>query len=255
MLAIFKNGVVNPPKELNSPSSLDACGRIKSTEETLKDFLASHPTNGFSVGFVDKASLAYAPPQSPLMANKRFFCGVNEMYCIFLGSLNNLSNLNRQYGLSKGGNEAMFVIEAYRTLRDRSPIPAHQVLQDLEGSFGFVIYDHETGTVFAALGADKSLSLYWGIADDGSVMIADNVELIKGSCRKSFAPFPAGCMYHSERGLMSYEHPMNKMKTMPRIDSEGVMCGANFTIDKFSKINSMPRVGSEANWATWFEQA
>lgn len=45
----------------------------------------------------------------------------------------------------------MFVIEAYRTLRDRSPIPAHQVLQDLEGSFGFVIYDHKTGTVFAAL--------------------------------------------------------------------------------------------------------
>lgn len=71
MLAIFKNGLVNPPKELNSPSSLDASGRIKSTEETLKDFLASHPTSGFSIGFGDKASLAYAPPQSPLMANKR----------------------------------------------------------------------------------------------------------------------------------------------------------------------------------------
>lgn len=64
-----------------------------------------------------------------------------------------------------------------------------------------------------------------------------------------------GCMYHSERGLMSYEHPMNKMKAMPRIDSEGVMCGAYFIIDKFSKINSMPRVGSEANWPTWFEQS
>ena len=41
------------------------------------------------------------------------------------------------------------------------------------------------------------------------------------------------------------------MKAMPRIDSEGVMCGANFKVDKQSRIPSMPRVGSEANWATW----
>ncbi|KAL2495168.1 aluminum induced protein with YGL and LRDR motif [Forsythia ovata] len=256
MLAIFKNGLVNPPKELNSPFSFNACERPKGTEETLKDFLASHPINGFSIGFLDKALLAYAPPQSALVPHQRLFCGVNDIYCIFLGSLNNLSNLNKQYGLSKGGNEAMFVIEAYRTLRDRGPIPAHKVLQDLEGSFGFVIYDHKTGTVFAAIGAEKALNLlFWGIADDGSLMISDNVDLIKASCKKSFAPFPAGCMYHSERGLMSYEHPMNKMKAMPRIDSEGVMCGANFTIDTFSKVNSIPRVGSEANWATWGQQA
>lgn len=76
---------------------------------------------------------------------------MEDVYCIFTGSLNNLCHLNKQYGLSKNGNEAMFVIEAYRTLRDRSPIPAHQVLKELEGSFGFVIYDHKYGTVFAAL--------------------------------------------------------------------------------------------------------
>lgn len=70
---------------------------------------------------------------------------------MFMGSLNNLSSLNKQYGLSKGSNEAMFVIEAYRTLRDRGPYPAHQVLRDLEGSFGFVLYDCKAGTIFAAL--------------------------------------------------------------------------------------------------------
>lgn len=70
---------------------------------------------------------------------------------MFLGSLNNLSNLNKQYGLSKGSNEAMFVIKAYRTLRDRGPYPAHQVLRDLDGSFGFVLYDSKAGSVFAAL--------------------------------------------------------------------------------------------------------
>lgn len=58
-------------------------------------------------------------------------------------------------------------------------------------------------------------------------------------------------MYHSDRGLMSYEHPMHKMKAVPRVDSEGAMCGAYFAVDAYSKINSMPRVGSSANWATW----
>lgn len=160
----------------------------------------------------------------------RLFCGLNDVYCIFLGSLNNICTLNRQYGLSKA-NEAMFIIEAYQTLRDRSPMPAHRVLQELEGSFGFVLYDHKAGTVFAALvsltnciwltssclatvlldysiwiglvlienvmdwwvqGADKAISLFWGIASDGSVMISDNVGLVKASCRKSFGPFPTG---------------------------------------------------------------
>lgn len=45
----------------------------------------------------------------------------------------------------------MLVSEAYRTLRDRGPYPAHEVLKDLEGSFGFVIYDHKADTVFVAL--------------------------------------------------------------------------------------------------------
>lgn len=50
---------------------------------------------------------------------------------------------------------------------------------------------------------------------------------------------------------MSFEHPKNKMKAMPRVDSEGAMCGASFAVDAYSKVNSMPRVGSAANWATW----
>lgn len=81
----------------------------------------------------------------------RLFCGVDDTYCLFLGSLNNLCTLNKQYGLSKGSNEAMFVIEAYRTLRDRGPYPADQVVKDLDGSFAFVVYDSKAGTVFTAL--------------------------------------------------------------------------------------------------------
>jgi asparagine synthetase B (glutamine-hydrolysing) len=79
------------------------------------------------------------------------FCAVDGIYCVFLGSLNNLCHLIKQYGLSKGTDEAMFVIEAYRTLRDRGPYPADQVLKDLDGSFGFIVYDNNAKTVFAAL--------------------------------------------------------------------------------------------------------
>lgn len=79
------------------------------------------------------------------------FCSLDNIYCIFLGSLNNLCSLIKQYGLSKGTNEAMFVVHAYRTLRDRGPYPADQVLKDLDGNFGFVIFDSKAGTVFAAL--------------------------------------------------------------------------------------------------------
>lgn len=62
-----------------------------------------------------------------------------------------------------------------------------------------------------------------------------------------------GCMFHSEGGLKSFEYPMNKLRSMPRVDSEGVMCGANFKVDIYSRINSMPRVGSSTNWTFWDE--
>lgn len=255
MLAIFKKGLAQPPKELNSPASLKASKKPKYPAETLKDFLSSQPGSASSITFGNGALLAYAPPQRPYWTYQRLFCGVNEIYCIFLGSLNNLCTLLKQYGLSRGTNEAMFVIEAYRTLRDRGPYPADQVLKDFEGSFGFVVYDSKAGTVFTALGAEERVKLFWGIGADGSVVISDELEVIKESCSKSFAPFPIGCMFHSEGGLMSFEHPMNKMKALPRIDSEGILCGATFKVDSCSRVTGMPRVGSEANWAGWGQHA
>ncbi|WZZ16895.1 hypothetical protein YC2023_109984 [Brassica napus] len=64
-----------------------------------------------------------------------------------------------------------------------------------------------------------------------------------------FAKVFAGSVYHSEIGLKSFEHPENNMKAMPMIDSEGVICGANFQVDACTKINAIPRRGTEANWA------
>lgn len=256
MLAIFNKGLVNPPKELNCPN-LQGINKVpKSPEEIVRIFQQCFDHNNpVSLGFGNSAFLGYSPSNSLPLHQQRIFCGMDNMYCIFLGHLNNLNTLIKQYGLGKTTNEAMFVIEAYRTLRDRGPYPADQVVKDLEGSFGFVIYDKNAGTVFAAQGEDQRVQLFWGIAADGSVVISDNKDVIKASCAKSFAPFPAGCMFHSEGGLMSFEHPKNKLKAMPRIDSEGMICGANFKVDVTSKKASMPRVGSEANWALSGSQA
>ncbi|KAF3778506.1 Stem-specific protein [Nymphaea thermarum] len=246
MLAIFRQEYAHPPEELNSPASKDR--RPKQPDQIVAEFLSSDPHNAFTM-YGDGAVLAYIRSSSRLPYS-RLFCGLDDVYCVFLGTLDNLSALIRQYGLSKNTDEALLVIEAYRTLRDRGPYPADQVVKDLVGHFAFVIFDRKSGTVFAALGSDGVVQLYWGIAADGSVVISDNVDVVRRSCGKSFAPFPAGCMFHSGTGgLQSFEHPMNKLKAMPRVDSEGVLCGANFKVDTYTKVNSMPRVGSSANWA------
>ncbi|KAI3740756.1 hypothetical protein L2E82_31229 [Cichorium intybus] len=250
MLAIFKEGLVNAPKELNSPSN-DQRQHHHQNKHPLSEFLNSNPT-AFSFSFGNDASLTFDPSSHTSSSPQRLFSSMDDIYCIFLGGLDNLCTLNKQYGLTKLANEPMFVIQAYKTLRDRGPYPAHSVLKELEGSFGFILYDLKSKTVFVSLGADGGVKLYWGIRPDGSVVISDNLMVIKSSCSKSFAPFPTGCMYHTEGGLMSFEHPNNKMKAMSRVDSEGVMCGATFKVDKYSKTTqTMTRVGSEANWATW----
>lgn len=245
MLGIFNKGLVDPPKELNSPGNSEV--KAKSHEEIVRVFQQAYSHNTpLSLCFGNSAFLACSPSNGH---DQRMLCGVDNMYCIFKGQLNNLSTLIKQYGMGKNTNEAMLVIEAYRTLRDRGPYPADQVLKDLDGSFAFLIFDQTSSTLFLALGEDERVELYWGISGDGSVVISDNLDVMKASCSKSFAPFPSGCMFHSEGGLMSIQHPKNKLKAMPRIDSEGAMCGANFKVDVASKKTTMPRVGSQANWS------
>ncbi|KAJ0821069.1 hypothetical protein HanPSC8_Chr16g0715631 [Helianthus annuus] len=117
MLGVFKNGIVSPPKELKSPNP----NQSNNQSIPLQAFLSSHQYNASSISSGNNASLAYAHSSPSLLATQRLYCSVDDVHCIFLGSLNNVCALNKQYGLAKGTNESMFVIQAYKTLRDRSP--------------------------------------------------------------------------------------------------------------------------------------
>ncbi|KAJ4886553.1 aluminum induced protein with YGL and LRDR motifs [Raphanus sativus] len=233
MLAIFQKAFAHPPEELNSPASHFSGKTPKLPGDTLSDFLSLHKDTAFSMNFGDSAVVLW------------------DRRSVLYVSWEVKQSLHVEPTVRAHGEEhERGHLEAYRTLRDRGPYPADQVLRGLEGSYAFVVYDTQTSSVFSALSSDGGESLYWGISeDDGSVLMSDDVKIIKQGCAKSFAPFPTGCMFHSETGLKSFEHPKNKMKAMQRIDSEGVICGANFKVDACSKVNAIPRRGSEANWA------
>ncbi|RZB87011.1 Stem-specific protein TSJT1 [Glycine soja] len=160
MLGIFKEKLVKAPKELNSPASLNSCTKPKPSHEILKDFMPCNSSNAFSMCFGNDALLAYSPSNKPSI-HHRLFSGLDNIY-------------------------------SYQTLRDRGPYPADQVLKELEGSFRFVIYDNKDGTIFVASGSNGQIGLYWGVATDSSIVISKNLERIKASCAKSFAPFPSG---------------------------------------------------------------
>ncbi|WOK98380.1 stem-specific protein TSJT1-like [Canna indica] len=198
MLGIFHPAVAQAPEELHSPAVPPSPGAFrrqpKNPDEILKDFHSAHPGHSFSASFTGGAVLASVDGHAPRTSfHQRLFCSIDDVYCMFVGSLDNLSALIRQYGLCiKSTNEALLVIEAYRTLRDRGPYPADQVVKDLSGTFAFIVFDSKAGSVFAALSSDGGVPLFWGVAADGSVVICDDLAIVKGSCGKSYAPFPTG---------------------------------------------------------------
>lgn len=92
------------------------------------------------------------------MSLARLFAVVDDIFCLFQGHIENVAVLKQQYGLSKTANEAIIVIEAYRTLRDRGPYPADQVVRDIQGKFAFMLYDKTSNSTFIAA-VSKALCL------------------------------------------------------------------------------------------------
>lgn len=245
MLAVFDKSVAKSPVELKSPVSGGGAGGGGS----LIDAFASSNPGVVTINLGPSGSMAYTThKQNPLLP--RLFAVVDDIFCVFEGHIENIAPLKQQYGLSKTANEVIIVIEAYRTLRDRGPYPADKVVRDLSGKFAFILFDSASKATFIAADADGSVPFFWGADSSGHLVLSDDAEFVKKGCGKSFAPFPKGCFFTTSGGLQSFEHPLNEVKPMPRVDSQGQVCGADFKVDAGSKKDSvMPRVGSAANWS------
>uniref|UniRef100_A0A2N9I7I9 DUF3700 domain-containing protein n=1 Tax=Fagus sylvatica TaxID=28930 RepID=A0A2N9I7I9_FAGSY len=160
---------------------------------------------------------------------ERLFAVVDDIFCLFQGHIENVALLKQQYGLNKTANEVVIVIEAYRTLRDRGPYPADQVVRDIHGKFAFILYESTSKATFIAADADGSVPFFWGNDSEGHLVLSDDAEIVKKGCGKSFAPFPKGCFFTSFGGLRSFEHLLNEVKPVPRVDSSGqVWCNFHF---------------------------
>ncbi|XP_057489081.1 stem-specific protein TSJT1-like [Actinidia eriantha] len=246
MLAVFDRSVAKCPEALQSPHS----GSVSALKDAFlsQQFASSH-TGSVNINLGASGLMAYSiEKQNPLLP--RLFAVVDDIFCLFQGHIENVAHLKQQYGLNKTANEVIIVMEAYRTLRDRGPYSADQVMRDLHGKFAFILYDSSSKSTFVAADADGNVPFFWGTDSEGYLVLSDDSEIVKKGCGKSFAPFPKGCFFTTSGGLRSFEHPLNELKPVPRVDSSGQVCGATFKVDAESrKETGMPRVGSAANWS------
>lgn len=246
MLAVFDRAVAPSPEGLQHPGAAGD-GAAGLADRFRED---RHGAVTVSLG---SATMAYSShDQSPLLP--RLFAAVDGIFCLFQGTIENIALLKQQYGLSKGATEVNIVIEAYRTSRDRGPYPADQVVRDISGKFAFVLYDCSTNSIFMAADADGNAPFYWGVDSEGPLVVSDDAKIVTNACGKSFAPFPKGFFFTSSGGLQSYEHPLNEVKPVPRVDSKGEVCGTTYTVDAHAKkdTTSIPRVGSAADWSSQY---
>ncbi|XP_059447940.1 stem-specific protein TSJT1-like [Corylus avellana] len=250
MLAVFDKSVAKSPEALTSPHS-DSVSALKDGF-LAQHFVSVHP-GSVTVNLGSGGLIAYSlDKQNPFLP--RLFAVVDGIFCLFQGHIENVALLKQQYGLNKTVNEVVIVIEAYKTLRDRGPYPADQVVRDIHGKYAFILYDSTSKAVFLSADTDGSVPFFWGTDSEGHLVLSDDNEIVTKGCGRSFAPFPKGCFFTSSGGLRSFEHPLNEVKPVPRVDSSGEVCGATFTVDAESKRETvgMPRVGSAANWSSNF---
>ncbi|KAF3324375.1 stem-specific protein TSJT1-like protein [Carex littledalei] len=247
MLAVFDQKIAKCPEGLRWPEVEDGT-KSGGVTALLDDFSSVHE-GAVTVRLGSAAFIAFSTDkQNPFLP--RLFASVDDIFCIFQGALINIPLLKQQYGLGKNATEDMIVLEVYRTLRDRGPYPVDKVVRDLNGKFAFILFDSSSNSIFIAADADGAVPFFWGTDSEDHLIVSDDVEIMKKHCGNHFAPFPKGCFYTSSGGLQSFEHPLNEVKPVPRVDSKGEVCGSAFVVDtKVKRQTSMPRVGSASDWS------
>ncbi|XP_057723554.1 uncharacterized protein LOC130939468 [Arachis stenosperma] len=142
------------------------------------------------------------------------------------------------------------VIEAYRTLRDRGPYPAAQVVRNFQDKFAFIPFDSGSKTVFITVDADGCIFFFWGADTDENIILTDEKKVVTKSYGTSSTLFPKRFFFTTSGDLNNFEHPLNEVKSVSRVDSSGQVCGATFKMDEAKKKSTgMSRIGSAANWS------
>lgn len=117
-----------------------------------------------------------------LFAFVRSIIVMDDVFCIFIGTLENTCELRRHYGLSRTATEAMVVIEAHKVLRDRAPYPPDQVIKDLRGKLAFIPFDAKSATLFVTR---VSSNFKWSLATKliwNEMILFAIIQHIVGSC-------------------------------------------------------------------------
>ncbi|KAM0942103.1 putative stem-specific protein TSJT1 [Dioscorea sansibarensis] len=234
MLAVFEQEIAKPPPEFEIHAG---CKVPQSRPEMAELFAREFPGSTF-YNFINGNFIALSRDNrdQPTSVHPRYMVVMENMFCVFKGKLDNISELSKYYGLNKHANEARLVVEMYKVLRDRAVLyPVDQVIKDLTGAFAFILFDDTTCTLFFATDEERKIPLFWGVAEDKSMAISDNSEIVLDICGQATTHFPPGCLYMNNNinnnGLMSFANPMHKVKAEVGKDSNGDPFSVFFYVD------------------------
>eukprot|EP00475_Leptophrys_vorax_P037468 TRINITY_DN6465_c0_g1_i1.p1 TRINITY_DN6465_c0_g1~~TRINITY_DN6465_c0_g1_i1.p1 ORF type:complete len:247 (+),score=2.85 TRINITY_DN6465_c0_g1_i1:368-1108(+) len=242
MLAIFNKSVAPCPPQLKCAlADVADSGNVQAGRDALHQFMKEHP-GATAMHFDENLEMAFTGD------GNRQFAAHDDIFCSFIGNLENLPQLRAAYGIMRLRIcEAAFVIEVYKTLRDRAPCTVEHALYDFRGPFSFVLYDQRNRKLWVAQDVFGKRPLYWGSCKDSVVAISDSYRVLRDNCGRSFAPFPKGCYFSTIGGLNSFEHPDRMLKPIPHVDSRGQLCGSNFVVDQQKRGFTVTQVGSECD--------
>lgn len=249
MFAAFEQSIAKAPVELElNLSSVVERPAFKTREEIAGLYRSWRPES--MLYRLSNGNFMALSHENESLSSPRSIVVMDDIFCIFSGALDNTSDLRRYYGLHRQATEALIIVEAYKVLRDRAPYPPDQVIKELEGKFSFVLFDSRASVLFIARDRDGLVQLHWGTAAaDGSLICSDDPKLFSAVCGNCYTPFPPGCIFLSGNGLISFDHPLHKVRPKIREDEEGKVTAILFQVDLYTRLPSIPRTGSAANWA------
>lgn len=131
-------------------------------------------------------------------------------------------------------------------------------LKKLQGSFAFVLFDRKgCGHVLASKDGKDTQTLHWGCTPEGGLLFGTERNLLD-RCNPTATSFPNGVLFSSQGSLLatcpgskgwsmlsghpsghllSFERPDYGVKTIPRINSKGVLCGAVYRVSSSKNLD------------------